>query len=744
MRLFKFRKSTFIIITILIVFSFSQPGHASVQPILTETTRSYSSDIGWQAGFVVNGTNKSPSAVVADGSKIYVGGNFSVAGGVAANNIAMWNGTNWTALGNGLNAPVQALATDGHGNLYVGGWFTEASGESALHVARWNGSGWYSLGGGLDGEVYAIAVDGAGRVYVGGAFTYAGGIDAQKIAMWDGTSWTALDAGVSSEYPQNSWVYSLTIDRFGFLYAGGMFTQAGGKPANNVARWDGATWESLGEGVKGSLYSPFIYTLAADNRGNVYAGGQFSTAGGINAENIARWNGETWSELGGGIQSGEKIKAAVISIVADGGNVYVGGNFQAAGGNPMGSIAKWNGTSWETLSGGVWQEYYSPIITGMAINRDGRIYTVGDFRLAGGHCADTVAAWDGNSWSGLGADTSVDGAIVTMIPDHHGGYYATGGFVCAGGNVVNHIAHWDGVTWSGLDSGLGDSKSFTLPHALALDGNGNLYVSGYFTKVGNIKVYGIAKWDGTSWESVGGDLDSRDYISMAIDSQNRLYIGGSFNPSHSVPPVYKRILRWNGSEWEEFGDELNNSVTALAFDAQDRLIAGGYFNLTGDPWVNGIARWNGQSWESLVTNCSDTPNHFLISGDTIYGGGYSVWKIENGNCVSIGGGLSQSSGDKRITFGAALLIDHSGRLVVGGQFTRAGQVEVNNIARWNGVNWENLGSGIMRDGSVYALSIDAGGNLLVAGAFSEAGGKVTRNLAIWHEPAYYWMPVINR
>ena len=145
-----------------------------------------------------------------------------------------------------------------------------------------------------------------------------------------------------------------------------------------------------------------------------------------------------------------------------------------------------------------------------------------------------------------------------------------------------------------------------------------------------------------------------------------------------------------------------------------------------------------------MTNCSDTPNHFLISGDTIYGGGYSVWKIENGNCVSIGGGLSQSSGDKRITFGAALLIDHSGRLVVGGQFTRAGQVEVNNIARWNGVNWENLGSGIMRDGSVYALLIDAGGNLLVAGAFSEAGGKVTRNLAIWHEPAYYWLPVINR
>ena len=202
MKLFKFRKPAFILITILIVFSFSQPGHASVQPNLIENTHLYSSDIGWQTGFVVNGTNKSPFAVVADGGKIYVGGNFSVAGGIAANNIAMWNDTNWTALGNGLNAPVQALAMDGHGNLYAGGWFTEAGGESALHVARWNGSDWFSLGGGLDGEVYAIAVDGAGSVYVGGAFTHAGGIDVQKIAMWDGMSWSALDTGVSSDSPK--------------------------------------------------------------------------------------------------------------------------------------------------------------------------------------------------------------------------------------------------------------------------------------------------------------------------------------------------------------------------------------------------------------------------------------------------------------------------------------------------------------------------------------------------------------
>ena len=175
------------------------------------------------------------------------------------------------------------------------------------------------------------------------------------------------------------------------------------------------------------------------------------------------------------------------------------------------------------------------------MNRDGRVFTVGDFRLAGGTCADTVATWDGMSWHGLGADTSVDGTISAMIPDRNGGYFAAGSFVCAGGKVVNHIAHWDGVNCSGLDSGLHSSMGFIYPYTMVQDQNGILYVGGFFTQAGNIPVNGIAKWNGTNWEALGVDLDSRSLISLAVDSQNRLYAGGRFNPSHSDPPVYKDI-----------------------------------------------------------------------------------------------------------------------------------------------------------------------------------------------------------
>src|SRR5947209_5388907 len=62
---------------------------------------------------------------VADGSgNLYIGGDFTIAGDAFANNIAKWNGTNWSALGSGIvgsdafsRPHVVALALSG-GDLY--------------------------------------------------------------------------------------------------------------------------------------------------------------------------------------------------------------------------------------------------------------------------------------------------------------------------------------------------------------------------------------------------------------------------------------------------------------------------------------------------------------------------------------------------------------------------------------------------------------------------------------------------
>ena len=67
-------------------------------------------------------------------------------------------------------------------------------------------------------------------------------------------------------------------------------------------------------------------------------------------------------------------------------------------------------------------------------------------------------------------------------------------------------------------------------------------------------------------------------------------------------------------------------------------------------------------------------------------------------------------------------------LYAGGDFTTAGAITANYIAKWDGTNWSALGSGM--NGGVDALTV--GGNELYAGGnFTTAGGKVSE----YHVPA---------
>ena len=156
---------------------------------------SFSTPAWWNA--LGTGLNGCVTALTIDGSgNLYVGGNFTTAGGVAAHNIAKWDGSSWSTFGNGLNNQVTAFAFDGSGNLYVGGWFDSAGGVPANNIAKWNGSTWSALGTGMGGNavntVFALAFDGSGNLYAGGSFLIAGGVIANGIAKWDGSTWSAL------------------------------------------------------------------------------------------------------------------------------------------------------------------------------------------------------------------------------------------------------------------------------------------------------------------------------------------------------------------------------------------------------------------------------------------------------------------------------------------------------------------------------------------------------------------------
>lgn len=78
---------------------------------------------------------------------VYIGGAFTLAGGVAnTNKIARWSSGAWSALGTGLNGTVLTLAPSPDGNLYIGGEFTNADGTYGDYLCYWNGSAFNRIG----------------------------------------------------------------------------------------------------------------------------------------------------------------------------------------------------------------------------------------------------------------------------------------------------------------------------------------------------------------------------------------------------------------------------------------------------------------------------------------------------------------------------------------------------------------------------------------------------------------------
>ena len=198
----------------------------------------------------------------------------------------------WSALGTGLGGTCNSIAIDSKGNVYIGGNFTTAGGVSANNIVRWDGSNWYQLGDGLDNGCYSITIDSNDNVYAGGSFTTAGGVSVNNIAKWSPSTgvWSTLGSGL------NGTCNSIAIDSNDNVYVGGQFTSAGGITGTDyIAKWSPSTstWLPLETGLGYTCYS-----VAIDSNDNVYAGGDF-------VKNIAYYSNQTYMNL---VYNSRKLK----------------------------------------------------------------------------------------------------------------------------------------------------------------------------------------------------------------------------------------------------------------------------------------------------------------------------------------------------------------------------------------------------------------------------------------------------
>jgi hypothetical protein len=671
----------------------------------------------------------------------------------------------------GVDGDVHATAVFDDGNgpaLFVAGEFDQAGGVDAAKIAKWDGTRWTGLGLGLDDSVYSLQVfdDGSGpALFVGGQFSTAGGVATMGIAKWDGTVWSALGNGTNSIAGS---VRSMAIFDDGggaALYAGGQFITAGGVVAKRVAKWDGSSWTALAAGMDNSVFA--LATFDDGNGAALYAGGEFLNSGAVPVFRIAKWDGSAWSALGVG--ANDCVRSLAIFDDGNGDALYAGGDFTVIGFLPTSRIAKWNGSSWSPLESGITGFFLSLTVNAITVHDDGTgdaLFVGGEFTMAGGNPASSVAKWDGSVWSGIDAIAGDNlRSVKTLAAFDDGGgerLIAGGHFDTASGRTSNNVAGWDSSSWEELKYGenaIGEGSGVQIRSQVVFDdGSGPaLFVGGQFTQVGQQTIDGIAKWDGSNWSALGSGLSDsgtvRVYDMQIYDDGggDALYVGGIFDTAGGQPA--NRIAKWDGTNWTPLFTGVDSTVFALEVfnDGHgEKLFVGGLFSYAGSIPAEYIAKWDGTEWKSLGV---DLANNALVeslavfddgSGPALFAGGSfedaggaganSIAKWDGTNWSPLGSGIT--GGGPKVIKSMIVFDDGTGpALFAGGIFSIAGGIPVNHLAKWDGANWSDIGSAIAYTSqSVLAFSIfddGTGSALYVAGTFASAGGTSASNIVRW-------------
>jgi hypothetical protein len=262
----------------------------------------------------------------------------------------------------------------------------------------------------------------------------------------------------------------------------------------------------------------------------------------------------------------------------------------------------------------------------------------------------------------------------------------------------------------------------------------------------------IGQWDGESWSSlVSNPINGLNgpVRCLAVNGTD-VYVGGDFTSIDGRP--INRIARWDGHSWSDLNGGVNGSVWAIAFSGSGLVVAGDFTSAGGKP-MNRIARWDGQEWSPLGPGVggrqddlgSATIYALAVMNNNIYAGGRfaragdtqvnGIARWDGKTWTGLGEGVRTGIYEGVVR----VLAIHKEDLYVGGQFMMAGDITAHNIARWTGNRWFSLGEGVRGNlEQVLAMSV-SGNDLYVGGVFTTAGGVLAPNLAKWD--GGNWSPV---
>jgi hypothetical protein len=576
----------------------------------------------------VGGNFTQAGSVKVDALAEWQGGSWSTVGGAGVSNSGGNAGTVYAMTRNPTT-----------GTLYVGGTFVGAGGSftpagtvtgaaPALNVAAFDGTSWSGLGDGLQGTVRGLT-DWKGRVYASG--TLSGSVPV--VATWTGSAWSAVGPGIDGTSTTGAVLASSSSEG---VVAFGLFQTAADHALtlNQIGRFNGTTWLGFGLGIPSS-----VVALAGSNH-DLYAAGPFVAAGATTASSIAHFDGKTWTAMGaagvtgtagGCARSGQLHNICAIAIDPKTKHVYVGGNFSAIDGVTAANVAMWNGSSWQAMDAGL----DGPVNALLIYN--GKLYAGGGFHHANGQPANDVAQWDLQSggWSAVGGNagyasgTGDDGDVnslagISTAPYNHyliigGGFpyisdgstdYAMLGLASFDTSLSSYPSPVSGYgEFTG--NGSGDPGVAGAVYALYASGT-NIYVGGSFAFAGGVPANGFAKYNligpvSSRWSIPGSVSGAAGTVTSLAESGGSIYLGGSFTSAGGVAASnVAKYTPGSAPHWAALGSGVtgtgNPSVYAMAQTA-DGLYFGGLLGIDGATQPSeGVALWTGTAFPLTITN----------------------------------------------------------------------------------------------------------------------------------------------
>ncbi|RYE22610.1 MAG: hypothetical protein EOP51_12715 [Sphingobacteriales bacterium] len=185
------------------------------------------------------------------------------------------------------------------------------------------------------------------------------------------------------------------------------------------------------------------------------------------------------------------------------------------------------------------------------------------------------------------------------------------------------------------------------------------------------------------------------YIMDYIRYNSDIYACGSITKIGGTS--VNSVAKWNGTQWQPVGNTFTEWVHKLEPIGTD-LFAMPY-NTTADS--NHIYKWDGSQWNKYAKG-------FYLTNTNL--GSYHASSLYDA-------------------------IEYNGKLIVCGEFDRAGSNNISGIAEWNGSDWSALGTGLtdpITGLNIYPHKMFLyNSNLYVVGNFKKAGGVTVNGVAYW-------------